>query len=370
MLVYPSLAATLGLEEATLLTVLSDFSATLVPATRNNYAWYQVNSANLYELTPFWQPQDLQRILKNLRDKGVLLIASADFSGQNGLKFAFNEKAGNVRTALPRSRQAAAQPEPAAIPTPNNSQAQGKNFIPPHWQPDKDTLAQLAQHNIPSHFAYEQVPNFVTYWRERAEAHRSWGAKFVSHTIHKWREYETLQHKKGQQQQMYSGWQPSQDAMEIMTKQAGIPVEFIEDAIDEFILYWKERGDAGSTWNTKFIQHVRLQWAKYHAVIENNSEPKVISGAWRPSADVYDILRLANIDLAYAESLIGEFVLYWRDSGQVHTSWNTRFLQYVKRQWAKRHALANGNEPSGGHRQRSTRDLSLEEQLNDRSWAS
>ncbi|NRA25561.1 MAG: hypothetical protein HRU08_14040, partial [Oleispira sp.] len=35
------------------------------------------------------------------------------------------------------------------------------------------------------------------------------------------------------------------------------------------------------------------------------------------------------------QGLIAEFVLYWRDSNQLQTSWNSKFLQYVKQQWAR-----------------------------------
>ena len=70
----------------------------------------------------------------------------------------------------------------------------------------------------------------------------------------------------------------------------------------------------------------------------------------------------ANIDLKFAQHQVAEFVLFWRDSNQVHASWNTRFLQFVKQRWAKRHS-------EGDPQSKSTRDLTLAEQLTDRSWA-
>ena len=165
---------------------------------------------------------------------------------------------------------------------------------------------------------------------------------------------------------MNNQWQPSLDALEILTTQAEIPKNFVTDAIPEFILYWQERGDKLNTWNSKFIQHVRLQWKKYHATVESNTDPKPIPANWYPSEDVFDVIRLANIDVGFAQSLVQEFVLYWRDSQQVHTSWNTRFLQHAKRGWA--HQLRT-DQPASNLNQRSTRELSLEEELNDRSWA-
>ena len=395
ILVYPSLAATVGLEESILLSTLSDFASSNEGRHNNGYAWHQVSVSQLLASLPFWDARELQRISTNLREKGIIIIASAPILQSEEFKFAFNERA-NATAQSTATQPATVQPAPTAQPTAVNSQhaqrtssraipvysqasnlAQpspggflSKNFIAPNWQPDQDTLAQLAQHNINAEFAYQHVPEFVTYWRERGEAHHSWGAKFISHCIREWRKFESIQHQKQSEVAMNNTWRPSTDAIEIMTQQAEIPLAFIEDAIPEFILYWQERGDKLKTWNSKFIQHVRLQWKKYHSAVESQSDPKPIAANWQPSEDVFDVLRLANIDLAFAQSLIPEFVLYWRDSRQVHTSWNTRYLQHVKRQWANRHALSTNQQAQGANQpNRSTREISLEEQLNDRSWA-
>jgi hypothetical protein len=79
------------------------------------------------------------------------------------------------------------------------------------------------------------------------------------------------------------------------------------------------------------------------------------------------VLRLANIDLQFATHLVPEFVIYWRDSNQAHSSWNTRFLQYVKRRWAQ-YAADRGAQGSPTQ-QRLTKDIPFEELATDRSWA-
>ena len=262
-----------------------------------------------------------------------------------------------------------AAPKPAQTTTTPNQEIESnyflsRNFIPASWKPDQSTLDQLAQHGIPAAFCEQHVPEFVTYWRERKERHRSWGSKFVKHCLIKWRDYEADKAKRDQEQPLQSNWSPSLDAIEILTEKAGISREFVEDAIPEFVLYWQERGDSHRTWNSKFVQHVRLQWAKYTAAIEHNTNPRPIPSDWQPSRDVYDVLQLANIDLNFARSLIPEFVLYWKERGVLIASWNTKYLQHVKRTWAQRHTMSVANQNN-----RSTRDISLEEQLSDRSWA-
>ena len=47
--------------------------------------------------------------------------------------------------------------------------------------------------------------------------------------------------------EMTEQWQPDIDAIEILLR-AGVDKNFIEDAVPEFVLYWRERGDNTSTW--------------------------------------------------------------------------------------------------------------------------
>ncbi|MBX2857586.1 MAG: hypothetical protein KTR17_02900 [Cellvibrionaceae bacterium] len=354
ILLYRSLATAIGLEESVLAATLSEVSTNLPTAYNNGFEWVNLEVTALREALPFWNDIDIQRLCNSLRDKGVLIIASAPFGNAAQFRFAFNPHV-QFKTRLPQT-QAQINPPPAEATTPAS-----KNYISPNWQPDDMALAKLAQHNIPSTFAYEQVAEFVTYWRESRETARSWGAKFVQHVIYQWRHFETKRNRQEKSSQINRHWRPSVDAMEVMTLHMAIPQGFIEDAIPEFVLYWQERGEAKQTWNSQFIGHVRIQWNKYRASRESSTDPKPIPPNWQPTADVFDILQLANIDLAFAESLIAEFVVYWRDSNQLHTSWNTRFLQHAKRQWA--HRLANQGDVQ------STREMSLEQELTDRSWA-
>ena len=76
MLVFsPSLAATIGLEEAVLLHALHDLS--VCQPKRHAQHGYEAEVLTLEQLLPFWDRRELQRISKNLADKGVLQIESA-----------------------------------------------------------------------------------------------------------------------------------------------------------------------------------------------------------------------------------------------------------------------------------------------------
>ena len=388
LLISPALAATIGLEEACMLSILGDMATFLPLASANGRQWLDVDASWVNRLMPFWADQDIQRISRSLKDKGIILLASAPYTESQRLTLAFDDADAQPFTAPPPAINPIAAPAPTLHA--------GATLISPNWQPDQELLRQIAQYNIPLDFVRLQVPEFVTYWRERGEANHSWGAKFLKDLLHKWRAHETQiarQKREENERQvrdrdteflnrdletaMHSQWRPSKDAFEVLVKHASISLAFVEDSIPEFVVYWQERGDVGRTWNSKFIQHVKRQWMRYNSALEHDTEPKRIPDNWQPSKDVYDVLKLANIDLKFAQQQVAEFVLYWRDSNQLLASWNTKFLQHVKFHWAKQHALTTVNSQQVNHAGQQlphssgrTRDSSLAQQLNDRSWAS
>lgn len=358
----PSLAATIGLEEAIMLSAFNEVAQYRPGDFHKGHRWLHLDQPLLQQLLPFWNDYDLQRVSKSLRDKGVILLDSPPLTESQHIKFAFNETQVETSDAQPI----------APTPAPNS----GANRIAPNWQPDSELMRHIAQHNIPEAFVRQQLPEFIAYWRERGESHHAWGAKFLKHLLRQWREEESQQRaRQDREAAMHPNWRPSRDALEVLTRHANISLAFIEDAIPEFVLYWRERGDVGRTWNTKFIQHVKRQWLRYNSALEHDTEPRRIPENWQPSRDVYDVLRLANIDIDFAQRQVPEFVLYWRDSNQVHSSWNTKFLQHVKFHWARQHALTTHSEAGQDAGQQDpsrtsrTRDRSLVQDLTDRSWA-
>ncbi|TNF09066.1 MAG: hypothetical protein EP323_00730 [Gammaproteobacteria bacterium] len=356
LVISPSLAATIGLEEAILLQTLGEVRSHHTPEAQGDHQWLTTSASQLLTLLPFWQLEDIQRITSSLRDKGVLLVASAPLRESAELRFAFNERQANVSCV--------------SVPP----VARSTKTISPDWRPEEDVIRQLAQYSIPKEFCSEQIPEFVTYWTERGEPRYSWGSRFIKHVLRLWRSQQTEDARRSQEIPMSRDWQPSRDALEILTRQAGINSNFVEDAIPEFVLYWMERGESSSTWNSRFIMHVKRQWARFTSAMEHDTLPKPLAANWRPSEELFDVLTLANIPRPFAEGLVAEFVLYWRESGQLYGSWNTKFLQQVKRAWS-RQSTANNQDALHGQQQRphrpdSTRTRTLVDELQDRSWAS
>jgi DnaT DNA-binding domain len=364
LLFSPLLAATIGLEEAILLQHLQPLFEHHGPQIRNNYAWLSIEYAYLLRTLPFWTAEDLQRISRSLADKGVLLLDSASLHRAERLVFAVNEPA------------ATATAPATPIPPPMMPTKRSAGLLPLHWSPSEDLLQVMSMnHTIPRQFALDQLEDFIFYWRERGETSHAWENKFRQHVIAIWRRQQQHQaeaFRVPQTTTLDNNWRPSADAMEIMER-GDIERDFIEQAIPEFILYWRERGTNPKELNSKFIQHIRIQWAKYTSSLEHSTEPKRITEQWQPSEDVFDILRLSHIDTEFARSLLPEFIVYWRDSNQAHTSWNSKFIQHVKHHWAKRHQIEQAGHSHAGQQGTNTtgrtRDRSLQQDLTDTSWA-
>ncbi|ARN76348.1 hypothetical protein BST96_08760 [Oceanicoccus sagamiensis] len=359
-MISPSLATTIGLEEAVLLQVLNDCIEYGQGQPQRGYQWFTLNRNDLQRHLPFWDLNALQRIGQSLKDKGIILIESAPLTQSEQFCFAMNEQ---TQTTEPAPQQTTAAPT-----------RKSASLLADNWQPDEDLLQLMTMnHNIPRDFALQQREDFVLYWRDRQQVSHSWSSKFRQHVLKQWRFHQSRQSTASHQQALSNDinqqWQPSPDALEILYR-TGITAEFIEDSIPEFVLYWRERGEAHSTWNSKFIAHIRRQWAQFNKTMELDYEPREIAANWQPNEDVYDILKLANIDMDFARQLVPEFVLFWRDTKQIQRSWNTKFLQHAKYQWATRHQMGQhyaGQQlaaRSGQAERSSTFDL-----LTDRSWA-
>jgi hypothetical protein len=247
------------------------------------------------------------------------------------------------------------------------------SLIPIDWQPDQNWIRLCEQHSIPEQFIYTLIPEFVNYWRDRGQSRFSWGNAFYKHVLKEWRNDQTRKGVHESATTMSATWFPNPDAVEIL-ENADINRSFIEDAVPEFVLYWQERGVVHGAWNTKFIEHIRRQWAKFAASFGRDDTPRAISGDWQPSVDCFEILALAEIDEDWAKSRVPEFVLYWKDSQQVKSSWNTVFLQFIKQDWARQlkhlettEASDAENQSIAGSSQQRVKEKF--QQIADRSWA-
>lgn len=160
-------------------------------------------------------------------------------------------------------------------------------------------------------------------------------------------------------------WSPSSEAIEIL-EMTNINQEFLKLKLKEFKIYWIERGQKRNNWNSTFIEFIRREWAK-----ESNSKkvmPHIIDENWYPDEDVFDILNLSEINKDSALKYLKEFILYWKDKGSAFTTWNSKFIDHVKR----RHIVIGekgDNEEIKKYSEPGKYSQDFKTRKNDTTWA-
>jgi hypothetical protein len=209
---------------------------------------------------PFWQIRDFHRLAQSLKNQGVITVSSAPIHQEGALSFTI---LGNEPLSQAVNQSAPEKPAQTKQSSQKNRGQVGATRLNPRWRPDQAILDKLYQdHGIISKFAGQQVSEFVQYWVDSNKVNHSWSAQFYKHVVRNWQrqksEVRFLDNSKSKATSMQQGWYPHHDAVEILTR-SGIKKEFIEDAIPEFVLYWRERGAIAETWNSNFIKHVKKQ---------------------------------------------------------------------------------------------------------------
>jgi hypothetical protein len=324
------LAATIGLEEAVLLQGLShQLGAEGGQDTT-------ISIPTLAAEFPFWDEVKLNQLLQRLVDLGIISATPT-----------------SDPTVWSTSRH-----QRSETPKIQNTEA---------WRPSEHVIDLLnLNHGLTRDYILSQLKTF-----DRSGDPKGFDSRFRQHVLSEWRHsqkhpaFDIKEPPKFDNQ-----WQPSTDAQEILAR-AEIPASFYESIRPEFILYWKERGGAPKDVNSKFIQFVRQRWVRHENSIQHSTLPERLNPQWRPNAAVYETLALSGIGQDYADSVLNEFVVYWVDSNEVHTSWNAKFLQHVKYQWQRHQEQISGRSTSGGGTGPAdrTKDRSISDDLSDTSWA-
>ena len=94
--------------------------------------------------------------------------------------------------------------------------------------------------------------------------------------------------------------------------------------------------------------------------LHKESKKTLITNQWQPSDDVKRILDHAEIDRAFVDDALPEFILYWKDNGAALKTWNVKFVDFVKRKEIG--SYNSKNEPG-----KFTK--TFKERKSDQSWA-
>ncbi len=351
----PLLAAELGLANCLTLTALQE---------ANDYAnsqWVCLNTAKLKARLIFLNEPEISQSLQNLQKKGFIHIQGTIHTSKLPVNLTFCLANGDN--------------------TPTDKAA--KSAEEKDWYPSADTVFRLTMNGISESYTLAQLDGFLLKKAANPNFKQNADSQFFNY-VKKRHAYqgstnppqENAKHpafakiSSNNKVKINRHWQPKPLALEILQDNNQVSTQFIEDAIPEFILYWQDRGDASSTWDTLFVNHVRRQWDLVQSNEANARSPKPINNDWQPSHACYECLELAYISQEFAQTLVPEFVLYWRNDGKAFTSWDNKFLQYAKQRWQYLNAATQGqyNGQQSSQSGYATAETSLE-RLKDTSWA-
>lgn len=232
------LAATVGLAEAVLLQQIKGLYLHQPATRREGLAWLHVSRAYLLQLLPFWSIEELQAICDSLESLDLLRI-DRETAAQDSLLLAINEAPLTQAT----SSQAATQNTPSAQMTaPTTANTSGH-------RPVGSAVSQAVSRN-----ASQTMPTRpMSSVQERAPAVRT-----------KVSTASPAMPKPGKRvgEPLPLDFQPSEDMLELLERFHGVPRGFALEQVEDFTLYWRERGTAGHAWQNRFKQHVQFQWAR------------------------------------------------------------------------------------------------------------
>ena len=288
----PEIASSLGLEEAIILNLIESF---------------KLNEESLYIKLNFLPQEKIKNALSKLLVLELIEKLNSEYVLKNSIK--------------------------ANLKTENND-----NEL--ELKVSNDVLSQAKSLGMTEEFVQFQS-NLFKASNKNLESDFKTNFQLLKHLIRTWRQEEKKERTEAEKVLIEKDWTPSEDVISIL-ESADMDSDFVKKCIPEFIVYWKEKQFKSNEWNSIFINHVRRQWARYKNIIEDNVSPKKMTHDWVPNQNCLDVIKLARIDEKFAKDQIPEFKIYWLDSNQVMTSWNSKFIQHVKYRWFKNNSKSSG----------------------------
>lgn len=109
------------------------------------------------------------------------------------------------------------------------------------------------------------------------------------------------------------------------------------DTDNVFKVFFVPSGQSSRSSEPVVVQREFTPSSPKHAVPMHSS--------WRPSPDAIEVLCRAGIDRSFVTNAVFEFIVYWKDEGSAHKTWNSKFLQHVRYTWSKYQQVENSPDP-------------------------
>lgn len=334
----PTLAETIGLEEAILLQFLDGLSRHPgLPGGGRDPSGVRARPEDLHAALPFWKPDDIRRIQDSLEAKGMISVTPGGRHGAPLIAIA-ELSAPADEDAL---RPAAARPEE-------------------RWEPDEELVRLcVREHGIPEDFARGLARPFNLHWSERARnspSARGASCEFLAYARKRWREEETRLAAIEAAAPMPLDWEPAQDTVGLLTE-GGVSAGFVATELPMFRIYWRGRGERRADWDGLFVERVRCEW-------EKELVRRPLPENWEPDGETVEFLESEGVPGRFIRGRVAVFRSYWRETRQRKRAWNHAFRQWVMKDWMDGR---NGPDSSGESDEEAVKKKLA--QYADRSWA-
>ena len=129
------------------------------------------------------------------------------------------------------------------------------------WRPDDVAMGILLHDGVNRNFIEDAIPEFVLYWMERGVMRDAWNTKFIKHVQQQWNRFQAAEMYGLEPKPIARDWQPDAACLEIL-QLAQIDEEWALGQVPEFVLYWRETGEARASWSMIFLQRMKQLWAR------------------------------------------------------------------------------------------------------------
>jgi len=317
--VSPAVAATIGLEEAVMIHVLAElitFRPTETLPGHPGLDFVLLSARDAGRFFPFWQPADIDRIrLRLIQLKMLVFEPHADEAGAAWYALQRIDNAPQRPSPVRRRRGTTGPIDPdwqpgaewikqcrqlnipedfihAQVPRfvlywKERGEARfswGNEFVKHalkqwreeqtaaaarerfsdmgwNWRPDEVAVEILVRDGVNRNFIEDAVPEFVLYWMERGVEREGWNSTFITHVQKQWRMFQAAGFTGQDPRPIPADWRPDAKCLEIL-QLAQIDEDWAMGQVAEFVLYWRESGEARVSWNMIFLQRMKHLWAK------------------------------------------------------------------------------------------------------------
>ncbi|MGY0217613.1 DnaT-like ssDNA-binding domain-containing protein [Endozoicomonadaceae bacterium StTr2] len=233
--------------------------------------------------------------------------------------------------------------------------------LPADYVPTEETVRRLTMLNIPVEYIEAQLSEFVLYWNGRGDTHRNWDHRFFQWVQNQFRK-ALMQ---APTEPMTGAFRPSRETLEHLYNYCAIHPDFAMQHLPDFIQYWAERGDVCNTWQSRFINHVKICYERESRRRQQaGPAPTPMTDDFQPSPAVLRLLtESCEIPEDFAMAQVPEFIFYWQEKGELQSTWQSKFKNHVIYQW--RRQQSEGSEQAG---RAAAPKAATTEELTDTSW--